>query len=1064
VLIATESGTGRISHVSDNLTASLGVPASCVIGTELDAFAGPAAFGAIQAALEDASYPSSNVLKLTLPVPVRPRRKALVHRHAGRTIVELEDAPLRDEAGLAVSKAQNIITGLRRAQTVSQLCNDLAQQIRQMTGFDRVMIYRFDAAGHGSVIAEDKAERLSPYLHLRYPASDIPQQARRLYMMQRIRAIPDARYRPVDLLSSDGSELDMSFCTLRGISPVHLEYMGNMGVRASLTVSLVVDDQFWGMICCHHMTPRIVCPEMRALCDMIGQFVSVLLMRVAELETLAGRMGRYGRIVALHESIIAAGGIAEGLCRPASTILDLAGAGGALIRFDGQTRLVGDTPPLAACDAMLERVLQTDATGITALADAGKPGGVAEGFAAEASGLLVLPMIDHPGDVIAWFRPELARTVIWAGDPNKMPEPAPDGERLSPRTSFAAWTEMQRGCSETWSAVDVQVAADLRRAIARAMLRQAEMQLADLSARDPLTGLANRRAIQAELDRWRLKGGDSEAALLFIDLDRFKSVNDVLGHEAGDHCLIELATRLRQLAPEGSVAGRFGGDEFVVFWPGAGADAAKKLADALVAESKRKLTWRDRTYFASVSVGVACATTSRLDVMMRQADAAMYAAKRRGGGRAVMFEPHLHDVVLQDMQTEQELYHAVERKELEVHYQPLICVASRHVCGFEALVRWRHPIRGWVSPDEFIPRAEEAGLIGRFGMWVLSRAVLQLAAWRSMAPGITMSVNISPLQLTDETFADRLSQLLTRAFVPPSALCLEVTETALIEPSAIKELQDLRLLGVKIAIDDFGIGHSSLGYLQSLPADAVKIDKSFVRPLGQAKADRFFAAIVDLARTVDLQTVAEGCETIEQWRVIQASGCDKMQGWLAAPAMDCGAAERFLLAGSKALDLPQIEVAPAADCRVCDGTGLAAPKSDCQVGRVIDDEGLDGRDVYFAAVTVSRMAMALVDPNRPDMPVIFVNEAFERLTLYDRSEILGRNCRFLQGPDSDGDAVRQIRQALQARREVTAELINYRKDGTSFWNVVHISPVFNEAGRLVYFVSSQADVSQRRWN
>jgi diguanylate cyclase (GGDEF)-like protein len=445
------------------------------------------------------------------------------------------------------------------------------------------------------------------------------------------------------------------------------------------------------------------------------------------------------------------------------------------------------------------------------------------------------------------------------------------------------------------------------------MLWQAEKQLADLSTVDPLTGLANRRAIQAELDRWRLREGETEAALLFIDLDRFKSVNDVLGHEAGDQCLVDVAMRLRHLAPAGSIAGRFDGDEFVLFWPGAGREQARTLAEALVEESKRRMNWQGRSYFSSVSVGVACGTTSHLDRMMRQADAAMYAAKRRGGGRATMFQPHLHDSVLKDMQTEQELFHAVKRKELAVHYQPLIGVATRRICGFEALARWRHPERGWVSPDEFIPRAEEAGLIGRFGMWVLSRAILQIAAWRRTAPDITMSVNISALQLTDGTFAGRLSKLLASALVPPAALCLEVTETALIEPSSINELRELRGLGVKIAIDDFGIGHSSLAYLQALPADAVKIDRSFVRPLGNAKSDRFFAAVVDLARTVDLQTVAEGCETREQWRVIQASGCDRMQGWLAAPAMDADAAERFLLAGSKALDLPQIDVAPAND-------------------------------------------------------------------------------------------------------------------------------------------------------
>jgi diguanylate cyclase (GGDEF)-like protein/PAS domain S-box-containing protein len=947
------------------------------------------------------------------------------------------------------------VAGLRSAQTVSQLCDDLARQIRQMIGFDRVMIYRFDEAGHGSVVAEDKADGLAPYLNLHYPASDIPQQARRLYKLQRIRAIPDVGYRPVGILAADGAELDMSFCALRGISPVHLEYLANMGVRASFSVSLVLDDNFWGMICCHHMTPCMLSAEMRALCDMIGQFVSVLIMRVAELETLAGRMGRYSQIIALRDAIVSTGSIVEGLADTPTTLLDLAGAGGALIRFGGETRLLGETPPLEACDAMLITVLETDPTGITTRADAGRPGGIAEAYAAEASGIMVMPMIDRPGDVIAWFRPELARTVTWAGDPNKAADQAPNRSRLSPRTSFGAWTEVRRGCSKAWSAVDVQVAADLRRALARAMLRQAERRLADLASFDPLTGLANRHAIQAEFDRWQLLGVETDAALLFIDLDRFKSINDVLGHAAGDQCLIEVAERLRHLTPKDSIAGRFGGDEFVVFWPGATRDLAKTLADALVEESRRKLTWQGRTFFPSVSVGVALGTTAQVDRMMRQADAAMYAAKRKGGGRVTMFQHHLHDAVLQDMRTEQELYHAVERKELEVHYQPLVSVADRRICGFEALVRWRHPERGWVSPDEFIPRAEKAGLIGRFGMWVLSRAILQIASWRSLAPELTMSVNISALQLSDETFTERLSYLLTRAFVPPAALCLEVTETALIDAASIKELKDLRLFGVKIAIDDFGTGHSSLAYLQTLPADAVKIDKSFIKPLGNAKSDRFFAAIVDLARTVDLQTVAEGCETLEQWRVIQASGCDKMQGWLAAPAMDAAAAERYLIAGSKALDLPRIDVAPAA--------APALRKSDAAPRQLIDVEGLDGRDVFFAAVRLSRTAMVLVDPNQPDMPVIFVNEAFERLTQYARPEILGRNCRFLQGPDTDPDTIRKIRLALQDRQEISAELINYRKDGSTFWNFMHISPVFNEAGRLVYFFSTQVDATQRRW-
>lgn len=441
--------------------------------------------------------------------------------------------------------------------------------------------------------------------------------------------------------------------------------------------------------------------------------------------------------------------------------------------------------------------------------------------------------------------------------------------------------------------------------------------------------------------------------------------------------------------------------------------------------------------------------------MLRRADAAMYAAKRNGGGQAAVYQPERHAPMLTAVQTEQDLFRAIDADELLVHYQPIVRVGSRAICGFEALARWRHPVRGWVSPAEFVPIAEATGLISRIGAWVLAEAAARLADWSRLQPGLTMSVNVSPRQLADRSLIKALPGVLATTGAPPGALCLEVTESVLMVDASVRALEALRGLGVTVAVDDFGTGHSSLAYLRELPVDIVKIDRRFVSPLGQATPDRFFTAIIDLAPTLELRTVAEGCETWDQWRVIEAAGCGAVQGWLVAPAMAPAEAEDLLRA-PPTWERPR-PPAPCPDLPAADGREFGR-------GITITGPGLDGRDVFFAAVRLSRLAMAISDPHQPDMPLVFVNEAFEQLTGYPAAESLGRNCRFLQGADTDRATVRRLRDAIAARQEVSVELINYRKDGSSFWNALRVTPVFDAAGRLVYIFGSQVNVTRRKWS
>jgi diguanylate cyclase (GGDEF)-like protein len=899
VLIATHPHSLSVSHVSANFEASVGLPAAIALDAELGALLGPELLSAVNALLESGTYTPSNILTLTLPIPKDPERSITAHRYKGRTIIELELPPTSNEHERFLALAQGIMVSLRNAQTVDQLCFLATREVRRLTGYDRVIIYRFDSDGHGSVIAEDKDSAIEPFLHLKYPASDIPQQARQLYIQQRVRSIPDMEYAALGLLSAPGAadpaELDMTYCSLRGVSPVHREYMRNMNVRATLAISLLPDSELWGMMVCHHRSALVQSAEIRAFCDVVGQLLSVLLQKVGETEDLAERMRRLCSITALRADLENSDNLARTLSQKSTTLLELVHAGSALIRMGEETVILGDAPAAEIAGPMVEMLRQKYREEIVGLSDAGQPGGPAEACADRASGILLMPILNNPEDAIAWFRPEVVSTVHWAGDPRVSKSREQAGGRLSPRTSFAAWSELVRGRSEAWTPTDLSTASELRRTITGALLRHAEIKLAQLSAYDPLTNLANRRTLKARLEQCRKDGIHAMSAMLFFDLDRFKVINDSMGHAVGDQVLNEIAARLRRSEPAGATTARLGGDEFVIFWPGASKAEALVLAGSIMSQLSEPLMLTGQAHYVTVSVGVACSDTAGLDHLLREADESMYAAKRQGGGRIVEFEPSLHTTVLTANQIQQDLFRALENAELDIHYQPIVSVPERKIVGFEALLRWCHPVRGWISPTDFIPRAEETGLITRIGAWVFAGALRQLAVWHRTDSRLTMSINISARQLMEGSFSTVVGETLAREQVGGRSVYLEVTESVLMHATAVQELHRVRGLGVRVAVDDFGTGYSSLAYLQSLPVDMVKIDRSFVARLGSGtKANRFFAAILALAHTLDIGTVAEGCETEEQWRIIEEAGCNCVQGWLISRALEAGQATLLL--------------------------------------------------------------------------------------------------------------------------------------------------------------------------
>jgi diguanylate cyclase (GGDEF)-like protein len=413
-----------------------------------------------------------------------------------------------------------------------------------------------------------------------------------------------------------------------------------------------------------------------------------------------------------------------------------------------------------------------------------------------------------------------------------------------------------------------------------------EARVSFMAHHDALTGLANRAALIEKIEdacaRYRRWG--QVFAVLMLDLDRFKQVNDTFGHPAGDELLKQVAERIKGALQETDILARLGGDEFAIVQLNDGdqADAAGCLATEIIRLVNEPFTVEGNVVSVGTSIGVTLAPEHGVhaDELLKMADLALYHAKSLGRNRYAIFEPVLGQAALQKHVLESELRHALLHNEFEVHFQPIVDSKTLKMSSAEALIRWRHPKRGLVPPAEFIPLAEETGTILQIGDWVLTAACKAAAMW---PPEVKLAVNISPVQLRGDSLLDYLMCVLVDSGLPPDRLEIEITETALIEygTECLSVLKKLKNLGITVALDDFGTGYSSLNQLTLFPFDKIKIDRSFIKSMtSRADCAAIISAVLALAHGLDIQTTAEGVETIEQLRILRLAGVSNVQGFL----------------------------------------------------------------------------------------------------------------------------------------------------------------------------------------
>ena len=552
---------------------------------------------------------------------------AIVHAHPSRSVVEFEETIV----GVEYART-SVVTAIQQISMITnseELRATAAEQLRAITGFDRVMVYHFHEDGHGEIVAESRADDMEPYLGLHFPGSDIPSQARELYVSKLSRAIVRTDDLGLQLLSVDEDPvaIDLGETELRYASPYHLQYMRNMGQASTVSFSMVRDGVLVGMITCAHREVRRLPVLLRRALEVLATQVTLQLESMSQIEELRHEVEVRERRAALLSPLFASDDVMSALLRGSDTVLDLVPADGVAVRHGDKIYTLGVVPPITGVRAVIDAA--GDEELVTTILAQKRPD-LAE-FIPGFPGLLVVPL--GSGNCVLFFRRELARVVEWLGNPG----PDNRADPLSPRLSFSAWRESVADTAAPWGTA-IQEARDLGVALQGAMARRAEARLAELAMRDALTGLRNRRFLTENLERaLQERRRPDSVSLLFVDLDGFKAINDTYGHDTGDAVIMEVAHRLVTNSRSADAVARLGGDEFVIVCEHTTPEEARLIAERIVGAVGKPIDARGTTVSVTASCGIVTADDAVTGALLIEAaDAAMYRAKADGKNRVAV--------------------------------------------------------------------------------------------------------------------------------------------------------------------------------------------------------------------------------------------------------------------------------------------------------------------------------------------------------------------------------------------------------------------------------------------
>ena len=870
---------------------------------------------------------------------------------APRKVIQMSRSTLEQEILL-----NRITNRIRNSLELQEILTTTAREIRSFLGSDRVKVYRFEADGSGEVIAESlNGDNLSSMLGLRFPAGDIPDSAREMFVKARQRVIVDVglKHQTINRLDcpETGKTLAVEDIRYSPVDPCHGEYLEAMGARSSLTVPILHRNQLWGLLACHHSKPKRFSDRELNMVQLLVDQLSIAIAQsflLSQARQQARDEAVVNQISSLLHSPLELNEIRQSVLE--QTVQHLGGSGGrlyiaaefgdrpALLYTCGQQPLDADlelssfwqqimgfanqddrektadntsqlgifqnlySQHYSSIDTNISNLTVPHLYAISDISQEPQLKSLSVNFlAASIASILAVPLQYRQQCIgcLTVFRSAVETEILWAGRSGS------DALSDRPRQSFAAWKETKIGEAKKWSNDELKLAKSLGTHLYMAVMqRRVEAIIRHQASHDQLTGLANRLLFNERLSL-ALANAHQNAemlAVIFLDLDRFKNVNDTLGHPVGDLLLQGVSRRLTNCLRVGDSIARWGGDEFTVLLYNINSpEEATLICQKIIQSLSSPFDLDGLELYTKASLGIALAPYDGEDAetLLKNADAAMYKAKQRGRNNYQFYTRAIGSKVSEELNLENQLYKALKKSEFVLHYQPQINLNTGKIVGMEALVRWQHPERGLIFPDRFIPLAEETGFICQIDEWVMRAACLQNREWQLLGlPPMRIAVNLSCRQFLQPNTVQTIAEILSETELNPEYLEIEITETiAMTDVNfTVSVLQQLQEMGIHISLDDFGTGYSSLWSLKNLPLNNLKIDKSFVADLQEGSSGATIVKVaIALGQGLNLQVIAEGVETAEQLAFLQSLHCEIGQGYFFSKPIPAAAATQLCL-------------------------------------------------------------------------------------------------------------------------------------------------------------------------